>query len=111
LRKEAGFCERLVWSKVRRQQIEGVEFRRQYGIGRYVVDFYCPKYGIVVEIDGITHEDEQVYANDQERERYLISLGLTVVRFNGKEVLGDINDVVERIGIEIRKRKQKQDLP
>jgi len=60
LRKQEVSSEKILWSKLRNKQ-QKFRFRRQYGIGKYIVDFYCPKLKLAIEIDGATHfKDEEV---------------------------------------------------
>ena len=96
LRKEPISCERKIWSKLRNNQ-SGYKFRRQYGIGRYIVDFYCPKLKLVIEIDGATHSTEEEEKNDEERQKYLESLGLTVKRYLNVDIINNFDEVAENI--------------
>ena len=86
-----------MWSRLRNKQIGGVQFYRQKPIGSYVVDFYAPKLKLVVEVDGSQHLEPEHSEHDQHRDRYLASLGLTVLRFNNLQVLRELDAVVEVI--------------
>jgi very-short-patch-repair endonuclease len=99
LRKEATFPERLVWSRLRAGQLEGIRFRRQHPIGPHIVDFYCARAKLAIELDGVSHEDREQH--DRGRTRYLESLGIRVVRLTNDEVLRDLDDVVFRIACEV----------
>ena len=99
LRKEATFPERLVWSRLRAGQLDGVRFRRQHSIGPHIVDFYSARVKLAIELDGVSHEDREQH--DRDRTRYLESLGIRVVRFTNDEVLRDLEDVVFRIACEV----------
>lgn len=88
--------EKILWQHINRDQL-GLRFRRQYGIGDYIVDFYCPKLKLVVEIDGLTHYEEKVFENDQIRQRYLEQLGLTVKRYNSEQVFNNLESVLTDI--------------
>lgn len=98
LREEATFPERFLWSRLRANQIGGLHFRRQHPIGAYIVDFFCHEARLVVEVDGVSHDDRE--RNDADRTRYLQALGLRVIRFSDDEVLNDLNNVVYRIAYE-----------
>ena len=87
--------ERLVWSRIRAKQFQALKFRRQHGIGPYIVDFYCPEKGVVIEIDGDVHADKNQAARDEKRENYLGSLGLQVIRYMNDDVLNRLEDVLE----------------
>ena len=74
-----------------------VTFKRQKPIGKYVVDFYCPSAKLVIELDGSQHYEDEGIKKDKERDEYLNSLGITVVRYSNldintkfKEVCADI---------------------
>ncbi len=64
LRKEAPKAERLLWWRLRGRQVHGLKFRRQYGIGRYVVDFYCVEARLAIEVDGESHFDPLAELHD-----------------------------------------------
>jgi very-short-patch-repair endonuclease len=89
--------EQVLWSKVRRKQLHGVQFYRQKPLGKYIVDFYAPRVKLVIEIDGSQHKEINQSQKDIERDRYLNSLGLKVLRFNSREVLTETDAVIEVI--------------
>jgi len=97
LRANMTDAEQLIWSKVRRKQIDNFQFYRQKNIGQYIVDFYCPRGKLIVEIDGGQHYENEGMKKDQERDRYLQKLGFTVQRFSDIDVLKNIDGVVETI--------------
>ncbi len=88
--------EKIVWEEIRRDKL-GVRFRRQYGIGPYIADFYCPEKKLVVEIDGGHHYTEEGLAYDKEREEYMAQYGIKTIRFSNREVREDIKGVIDRI--------------
>jgi len=90
-------AERLLWSRVRRKQLNDRQFYRQKTIGNYIVDFYCPSAKLVVEVDGGQHYTEDGKAKDKKRSQYLQDLGFTVLRFSNIDVLKNIDGVVARI--------------
>lgn len=92
LRKAGNYAEVLFWKQVRKKQFQGLDFDRQKIIGNYIVDFFNANYLLVIEIDGSSHNDKHEY--DEKRQRYLESLGLTVIRFTDAEVKRDINSVM-----------------
>jgi len=95
LRKRSTPAERHLWAQLRAHRLNGYYFRRQYPIGRYVVDFICRRHGVIVEVDGEYHR-QQVGA-DIERMRHLEALGHTVVRFRNEEVFTRIECVLKTI--------------
>ena len=97
LRKNQTDCEALLWFRLRRKQILGVQFYRQRPIGNYIVDFYAPKAKLIVELDGSQHFREQQAAYDSKRDAYLKEQGLTVLRFNNLQALKETQGVLETI--------------
>lgn len=97
LRKNMTDAERMLWSKVRYKQMKGHLFYRQKPIGNFIVDFYCPKGHLVLEVDGGQHYTEAGQAKDNKRDQYLAEKGLRVLRFSDKDVLENLDDIVEKI--------------
>lgn len=97
LRNNLTPAEALLWKALQRSQLAGRKFRRQHGIGPYIVDFYCPAEKLVVELDGAGHFTASGEAQDAEREAYLSSLGLKVLRFENKLVMQHIESVLTAI--------------
>lgn len=94
LRREMTPAEKLLWQEVRAKKL-GVRFRRQQIIAGFIVDFYCHKAALVVEIDGDTHDLQQ--DEDARREKALRELGLRIVRFRNDEVVRELSVVVGKI--------------
>ncbi|MBI2088980.1 MAG: DUF559 domain-containing protein [Deltaproteobacteria bacterium] len=97
LRKEMTDAEKLLWSKIRGKQLKGFQVYRQKPLGRFVVDFYCPKANLVIELDGGQHYTEEMRTRDGSRDRYLVSVGLRVLRFSDREVFENLTAVLEKI--------------
>ena len=95
-------AEVFLWTKIRRRQLLGLQFLRQKPIGRYIVDFYCPKASLVVEIDGGQHYTEEGKSGDERRDSFLKSLEISVVRFSNADVLNNVDGVVSTIIEHIR---------
>ena len=104
LRENMTDAERLLWAKIRRKQLKGYQFYRQKPIGDYIVDFYCPRAKLVVEVDGGQHFTDEIIEYDGIRDEYLSSLGLMVLRFTNIDVMTHIDGVVERIEGEIARK-------
>ena len=94
LRSEMTKCERMLWSRLRRKQLHGVQFYRQKPIGSYIVYFYAPAARLVVEVDGPQHQDQINAQNDAHRDESLKSQGLRVLRFTNSQVADDLDAVV-----------------
>ena len=89
-------AERIMWARLRNNQLV-YRFLRQYSIGYYIVDFYCPKFKLAVEIDGKYHEKTDTKLYDQERDAYLNNLGIKLLRFKNDDVLNNIENVLLQI--------------
>ena len=95
LRNNMTEAEQLLWSRLRRKQILGLQFYRQKPILNYIVDFYCPAANLVIECDGSQHFTKEGLEADRIRDKALAQLGLNVLRFDNGQVMGRIEDVVE----------------
>jgi very-short-patch-repair endonuclease len=95
MRSNPTAAENHLWQRLRKEQILGFKFRRQYTIDRFIVDFYCTEARLVIEVDGSIHDEQQ--EADQLRTEFLESLGLRVLRFSNGEVIQQTNGVIERI--------------
>jgi very-short-patch-repair endonuclease len=104
LRKKQTPQERILWARLRRNQIEN-KWKRQVSIGPYIADFYCWKKLLVIELDGSQHLDNKEY--DKEREKYFLNLGIKTLRFWNNEVNTNIHGVMKII----KEALQKQPLP
>lgn len=89
--------EQKLWYFLRRKQLKGLKFKRQYSVGRYVVDFYCHAGRLAIEVDGDSHYTTQGETYDQERTEYLNACGIQVMRFTNKEVMENIEEVLGAI--------------
>ncbi len=102
LRNNPTKAERRIWYELLSgRQFGGYQFLRQRIIDQYIVDFFCKELRLVIEIDGKTHEFEDVKQNDVVREKRLQSLGYSVVRFSDWEVLNNLGEVAELLTAEI----------
>lgn len=88
-------AENHLWQRLRKEQVLGFKFRRQYPIDRFIVDFYCTETRLVIEVDGSIHDEQQ--EADQLRTEFLESLNIRVLRFTNGEVLQQTDGVIERI--------------
>src|SRR5688572_16152409 len=89
-------AEKKVWDRVRTQQL-GFKIRRQHPIGRFIVDFYCTKAKLVIEIDGDTHAELDQAEYDQARTAWLEAQGYRVIRFQNAEVHKNLEAVMAAI--------------
>ena len=96
LRRDMTSAEKILWQELRANKL-GAHFRRQQIIAGFIVDFYCHKAGLVVELDGSVHEKNEQKVSDVERDKALNKLGLQIVRFKNEEVVKNLPHVVEQI--------------
>jgi very-short-patch-repair endonuclease len=87
--------EKRLWAALRNRQIEGLKFRRQTWLGPFLADFYCAEAGLVIEVDGDGHADQQEY--DERRTAWLGSEGFRVIRFTNDDVRRNLGGVVDAI--------------
>lgn len=104
LRNDMPNAERLLWSKLRGNQF-GVRFRRQYSVGPYVVDYYCAEFKLAIELDGPSHFELGEAKHDADRQRFVESFGIAVLRFRNDELYDFTDAVLERIHETVQKRK------
>ena len=103
LRNNATSSEALLWKALRGRNAGGYKFRRQQGIGSYILDFYCPELRLCIELDGSSHDHKYEY--DERRTAFLNEQGIKVVRFHNEVVLANVDAVareIVRIGREIQ---------
>ena len=90
-------AEIILWSKLRMKQLNNCQFYRQKIIGNYIVNFFCPKYHLIIEVDGGQHYSDEMLNADRDRDETLRSMGLTVLRFTNVDIFKNIEGVVTRI--------------
>lgn len=95
MRRGSTEAEEHLWQALRRHGVLGLKFRRQHAIGPFIVDFYCVKASLVIEVDGPIHATRR--SADEERQTYLESSGLRVLRFSNDDVLESLPSVLEQI--------------
>ncbi len=103
LRNRMPSAEAILWSKLQKRQVLGFKFRRQYSVGAYVLDFYCPDAKLAVEIDGDSHFQENAHEYDSSRQASIEQLGICFLRFNNLEIHKNLFGVLEAIRGAVRK--------
>ena len=99
LRQNSTDVERHLWNRLRSGQIDGHRFRRQHPVGPYVLDFYCPRLRLAIELDGGQHNLPPEIERDQRRDAWLAARGITVLRYWNSDVVENIDGVLEHIAI------------
>ena len=97
LRKSLTPAEAVLWKCLQRSQILGRKFRRQFSIGRYIVDFYCAECGLAIELDGQGHFEINADLYEVERTRYLEGCGIRVLRFENEVLFNNMEAVLDAI--------------
>lgn len=105
LRRRATKQEKALYGVLRRRQLEGAKFHFNPSIGHYVVDFYCPEYRLVIELDGSQHDTFEGRGNDSVRTEFLASLGIRVLRFTNGEGDPELEHVVSIIRSTLEERR------
>ena len=97
LRNNSTNSEIKLWQEIKNKKMLGYTFLRQKPIKNYIVDFFCNKLKLVIELDGYSHEFEETYDKDVKKEEDLKQIGLTILRFDDREVMNDIENVLRTI--------------
>ncbi|MDO5664790.1 MAG: endonuclease domain-containing protein [Bacteroidia bacterium] len=104
LRKNMTAAETSLWEMIRRKQLNGVRFLRQYSVENFILDFYSPKYKLAIELDDEVHNEKYQQERDENRTKRLNELEITVLRFENFEVfdypmrtLTEIREYIEKI--------------
>jgi len=97
LRRNATRAERLLWGALRGRRGDGLRFRRQHGVGPYVVDFYCARARLAIELDGAAHDGEAEQRRDAVRDAFIAQCRIRVVRIRNEDVFVDLVGVVAAI--------------
>jgi len=93
----------LLWKNLQKSNLDGKKFRRQHGIGPYIVDFYCPECRVAVELDGASHTTIVGAELDEKRDKYLRGLNVRVIRFENRLVFESLELVLNTIRAELQK--------
>lgn len=96
LRNNSTKSEIKLWNCLKRDQL-GVDFHRQKPIDNYILDFFCPEMVFGIELDGLTHQFEEVKRKDAKKEKRMNELGIEILRFEDKEVWSELDKVVDTI--------------
>lgn len=111
LRKNMTDAELYLWSRIRRKQIINVQFYRQKPLLDYIVDFYCPKAKLIIELDGGQHYEPDHQLKDKEKDRVLKEKGFEVLRFDNLAVLKEIDSVVEVVRLKVVELLESPSIP
>ena len=99
--------EIAVWSQLKGKKLMGLKFRRQFSVGPFIVDFYCPELKLALEIDGESHFTKEAIIYDKKREEYIKQFGIHFLRVTNDDVFEDLESVIGRIGTFVCKLKAR----
>ena len=97
LRNHMTDTEIILWSHLKNKQLEGFKFRRQYSVGSYVLDFYCPKKKLAIEIDGTGHYTSEGKEYDRVRQFEIEQLGIEFIRFSNIDIKKNLYSVIHEV--------------
>ena len=97
LRNNSTLSEVLLWNELKARKINGYQFMRQKPIGKYIVDFYCSKLNLAIEVDGDSHGYKNEIVRDQLKDKYLTSLGIHIIRYDDSDVKNNISGVIDNL--------------
>jgi very-short-patch-repair endonuclease len=97
LRQSATNAEKVLWEYLRNRKLNGLKFRRQHPIDKFIADFYCHERKLIIELDGSVHDDKMNAQYDEARSYELKGSGIKVIRFRNNEVENNISFVLNRI--------------
>jgi very-short-patch-repair endonuclease len=97
LRKAETEAEKILWARLCKNQIMGLQFRRQHPINKFIADFYCAKIKLVIEVDGSIHELPENQLYDIGRSEIFNDFGITVIRFSNEQIVEDIETIIIKI--------------
>jgi very-short-patch-repair endonuclease len=110
LRSEMSLPETVLWRELRKRP-GGHKFRRQHPAGEYVLDFYCAKARLDIEVDGLAHDNPERAARDHGRSAFLRSQGIAATRIPAQRVMQDLEAVVRRIVVICDERIEQLRVP
>ena len=97
LRNNSTSAEATLWLSLKRKQLDGRKFRRQFSVENYIIDFYCPSEKLAIELDGAGHFTSSGAEYDEERTKVLNTHGINVIRFENVEVFERLESVIDDI--------------
>ncbi len=94
LRRQLTRAEAILWRAINSRQLEGRRFRRQFSVGPFILDFFCPAEKLAIELDGGTHDNDRAQADDQARDRFMTCHGIRTLRFTNDDVHHRLDAVI-----------------
>lgn len=97
LRKKSTKAEKILWEYLRNRNLAGFKFKRQYSVDSFIIDFYCPKVKLGIEVDGEVHFTEEAKDYDENRSGFLSDFGIEIIRFHNDEIYNNLKVVLNTI--------------
>jgi very-short-patch-repair endonuclease len=97
LRNNSTAAEASLWKIFQNKKVEGIKFRRQHSVGKYILDFYCPELSLSIELDGESHANPAVLIKDDEKDKYLEKFSITVLRYESRWVYEYLENIIQDI--------------
>ena len=110
LRSNMPKAELILWSRLKSKGLDEYKFRRQYSVAQFVVDFYCPRLKLAIEVDGDSHFSEESELCDEARQDFIESFGISFLRFNNKEIYENLDEVLSKIEDCIQKKSTMKNI-
>ena len=104
-------AEQLLWKKLRRRQVLGYRFRRQYSVEGYVIDFYCPELKLAIEVDGDSHFQKDSQEKDYQRQVQVEALDIHFLRLRNVEVFQHLDDILVALGRKVQELELRHMAP
>ncbi len=109
-RKNPTRAENILWNAIKRDQISGYRFRRQYVVAGFIIDFYCPKLRLGIEVDGEIHNLDSNKIKDLERENIINQYNINIIRFTNKEIENRILTVLNNLKTKIKNIEKENNI-
>lgn len=97
LRNNQTEVEKILWLNLSNKKLSGFKFVRQYSVGPYILDFYCPQIRLAIELDGSQHGEKENVLYDKDRNNYLENANIRTIRFWNNEIMGNLKSVLNQI--------------
>ncbi len=106
LRKKSTKAEKILWEYLRNRNLAGFKFKRQYSVDSFIIDFYCPKVKLGIEIDGEVHFTEEAKNYDENRSGFLSDFGIDIIRFRNDDIYNNLKVVLNTIEDKLKKSEK-----
>jgi len=106
LRKKSTKAEKILWEYLRNRNLAGFKFKQQYSVDSFIIDFYCPKVKLGIEVDGEVHFTEEAKNYDENRSEFLSDFGIDIIRFRNDDIYNNLKVVLNTIEDKLKKSEK-----